>query len=226
LNIIKYEKPIDPLTNGDAKGGFPTHLISISDEDNLLSYPEVLDELQEGEVLNVTTKSDGSSTTFSFEADGTFRACSRRQELKEGTGFPWKIEKKYNLQAKMRGLGYPLVIQGEAVGPGLNGNRLELKEPEFHLFRAKDLVNYNQLSNFELKELAEVLGVPVVKSVMVIHFIKNVHTVEFFRNLADSILYDNGKPGEGIVISPETPKHSHVLNKNWSVKVINNYYKQ
>src|SRR5579862_1088737 len=38
LGITKYERPLDTSVRGDAAGNFPTSLISISDEDNMLSY--------------------------------------------------------------------------------------------------------------------------------------------------------------------------------------------
>jgi RNA ligase (TIGR02306 family) len=224
LGITKYEKPIDVSVGGNAKGNFPSNLISISDEDNLLSYPEALQELV-GKRIYITQKADGSSTTFIYN-NGEFKACSRRLELQEGSGFPWQAASKYNIKQKLADLNANLAIQAECVGPKLNGNRLELKEAELRVFRAKNL-NNNEISSLpKLKDLCTYLQIPMVKITDEFDFNPEIHTVEYFRKLADSQLYDNGKPGEGIVIAPIKPFYSYTLNKSWSVKVINQNYKQ
>ncbi|MDO8610986.1 MAG: RNA ligase family protein [bacterium] len=224
LNIIKYERPIDLQVNGDAIGGFPTNLISISDEDNLLSYPESLQELI-GKRIYITQKVDGSSTSFTYN-NGEFKACSRRLEMKEGSGFPWLIANKYNIKDKLQKLGLNIAIQGETIGPKINGNRLELKDIELRVFRAKNL-DTNQLFNLEeLSKLCLTLDIPMVKMIAEFDFNPEIHNIEYFRNLADSQLYDNGKPAEGIVVAPIESFYSSVLNKHWSIKLINQNYKQ
>ena len=136
LKITKYEKPIDLTVRGDAAGNFPTNLISISDEDNMLSYATALSEL-EGREIYITQKVDGSSTTFIFN-NGEFKACSRRWEMKEGSGFPWAAVNKYDIKNKLATLGRNVAIQAESIGPKLNGNTMELKELEIKVFRIKD----------------------------------------------------------------------------------------
>lgn len=59
LEVKKYERPVDPQMSGDAKGNFPSHLISISDETNLLGCRQgTLDEL-EGREIYISAKNDG-----------------------------------------------------------------------------------------------------------------------------------------------------------------------
>ena len=72
LNIKKYERPIDVSIGGDALGGFPTKLISITDEDNLLSHAKALNELSDGQELYATEKADGclDENTLLLTADG------------------------------------------------------------------------------------------------------------------------------------------------------------
>ena len=230
LGIKKFEKPIDIQIGGDAKGGFPTNLISISDEDNLLSYPEALQELV-GKRIYITQKADGSSTTFIYN-NNEFKACSRRLELKEGSGFPWRVVDKYDIKNKLNKFQerFPNVpgvaFQAEAVGPKLNGNRMELKDIQMRVFRAKDLNTNNLFSLRELRDFCMYYDFPMVKIVDEFDFIPEIHTVEYFRKLADSQLYDNGKPGEGIVVAPCNPFYSNILGKMWSIKLINQNYKQ
>ena len=224
LGITKYEKPLDVSVSGEQQCHFPTHFISISDELNLLGYPEALNELDGKEVV-VTQKADGSSTTFinSFE-ENSFMACTRRFAMKEGSGFPWRIVEKYDLKNKLS--NYNIVIQGETIGPKLNGNRLGLKDIELRVFRAKNLSTGMTLSYDMLEEMCEKFNIPTVKFIDRFVFDKNVHSVELFQNLANLQTYPNGNAGEGIVIAPVVPFYSTVLGKEWSVKVINQSYKQ
>jgi len=225
LGITKYEKPLDLSVRGDAAGNFPTSLISISDEDNMLSNSKSLLEL-EGKDIYITQKVDGSSTTFIFN-NGEFKACSRRFELKEGSGFPWTSATKYDIKNKMTILGRNLAIQAESIGPKLNGNTMELKEPEIRVFRIKDLDKREVVNFYELTKLCEQLQLPMVDVIDVCKFDKDKHTIEYFRQLADAQIWKtNGKPGEGVVVAPTIPFYSPSIGKEWSLKLINQNYKQ
>ena len=59
LGISKYEKPIPVQLAGQVKGEFPSHLVSRTDEDNLKSNIEALEELKEAEWVEATLKIDG-----------------------------------------------------------------------------------------------------------------------------------------------------------------------
>ena len=50
-------------------------------------------------------------------------------------------------------------------------------------------------------------------------------TIQDLIDFANIQKYPNGKAAEGIVIRPLTPRHSETLNKNLSVKVISENYK-
>ncbi len=123
LGIKKYEKPVDPTVNGEAKGNFPTNLISITDEDNLLSNVACLEELR-GREFYITTKADGSSYTL-IHYNNEVRVCSRRLELKEGDNAWWNVTKQYGLETKIKEFG-DIAIQAELCGPKMNGNELGL----------------------------------------------------------------------------------------------------
>ena len=225
LGIIKYERPIDITIGGDAAGGFPTHLISITDEDNALSHPTAFDELINGQELYITLKNDGSSTSFIFN-NGEFSACSRKLELKRGSGFPWQIATKYNLEEKLIKYKKNIALQGETVGEKLNSNRLGLKDIQFKLFKAKNLDSMELYNYTNLKKLSNDLEIPIVEEIMVINFDKNIHTFEWFQTLANKQVWPtNGQSAEGIVISCTIPMYSYILQKSWSVKIISQLYK-
>jgi RNA ligase (TIGR02306 family) len=225
LGILKYERPIDFSVGGETIGGFPTNLISISDEDNLLSHATALSELSDGQEIYISQKVDGSSGTFIYN-NGEFQACSRRLALKEGSGFPWRAVEKYDIKNKLIAYNKNLAIQVEVIGPKLNGNSMELKELEIKVFRIKNLDTRQCLGLQELTETCKHFEIPMVDIIEVCLFNKNVHTVEYFRKMADSQTWKtNNKPGEGIVIQPTVPIYSSILGKNWSAKLINQNYK-
>ena len=224
LQIKKYERSIDITIGGDVAAGFPTSLISISDEDNMLSHKSALSEL-EGREIYISQKVDGSSTTFIFN-NGEFKACTRRFEMQEGSGFPWVAVKKYDIKNKLTALGRNLAIQAESIGPKLNGNTMELKDLEIKVFRIKDLNTRQILKLSELKSLCEYLLLPMVDVIEICQFNKDIHTIEYFKNLANlQIWKTNDKPGEGIVVAPTIPFYSPILDKEWSLKLVNQNYK-
>ena len=226
LGITKYEKGLDATICGDAKGSFPTHLISITDEDNLMNYAEVLNEL-DGVECYITVKADGSSMT-TFYNNGEVGVCSRRLEQKEGTGF-WKIADKYNLPQKLKDWNKNIAIQGEACGGKIQGNPLGLVEQAMFVFNIKEHDTGKWYGWEEIKNTCVFLGIPpvqIINSPFV--FDKAIHTVAYLQDLANKVTYTTAtgqiKKGEGIVIRPTTPKYSSILGKSLSVKIINQEY--
>lgn len=226
LGIIKYEKPLDATICGDAKGGFPSHLVSITDEDNLLNNPEVLNEIR-GERCCITLKADGSSMTV-YHHEGQVGVCSRRWEQKEGTGL-WKIAEFYDLPNKLKALGKSLVIQGEACGGKIQGNPLGLNTPSMFIFNAKDISTGKWYGWEEIKEISKILGVPHVTAITEDFVFDETWTIPHLQAIANGAVYLTDKneirKGEGIVLRPMTPKFSPTLGKSMSVKILNQEYK-
>lgn len=224
LGIEKYVKPIPIHLQGIAKGDFPTHLVSKTDEDNLLSNPNVLNELKTCGNIVVTQKLDGTSGSFIKELDGTFRVCSRNLELEDGDNVYWQMAKKYDLQNLMDN---GMSIQGEICG-SIQGNPLKLEENQLFIFNIKDL-NDNSYSSYDDMCLTlENTGLTVVKEIARIHGddINNI-SLDYFQKLANEQKYGNS-PAEGIVIRGYLNNkvvYSQTLQKMLSVKVINHDYK-
>lgn len=227
LGIIKYEKPLDATICGDAKGGFPTHLISITDEDNLLNAPATLEEFR-GEKCYITLKADGSSMTVINE-NGTIRVCSRRWEQKEGTGL-WKIADAYFLPDRLKKIeNQNLALQAEACGGKIQGNPLGLSKPAFFVFNVKDISNGKWYGWEEIKQVCNLLGVPTVLCLMEDFVFDETWDIPRLQALANTAVYktDGGKEvkGEGIVLRTMRPKFSPTLGKALSVKILNQEYK-
>lgn len=222
--IRKYIKSIAPQLQGIAKGDFPTHIVSKTDEDNLLSNPLVLEELKACDTIVVTLKCDGTSATFIKELDGTFRVCSRNLELEDGDNIYWKMANKYDLQNLM---GEGMVIASEIIGNGIQKNPLNIEGNEIRVFNIKDLNDNSYLSYDDIVLTLEDSGIPVVKEVarFVGEDIKNL-SLDSLQALANQQKYGTD-PAEGIVIrgyKNNQTVYSPTLQKMLSVKVINQDY--
>src|ERR1019366_6915354 len=119
----KWEAPVNLNLQGQARGNFPSFLRKTDQEriQNLNSMVCWDDEYE------VTTKLDGSSMTLWFW-NGERGVCSRNIDLKldqEGNAF---VD-----MAKSFGDSFPqgIAIQGELIGPKIQGNREGLTDHEF-----------------------------------------------------------------------------------------------
>ena len=127
LGILKYEPPIPAELAGEAEGPFPTHLVPKTDEERVqnLEY----DELRKLRYI-VTEKLDGTSATF-IKEDGRLRVCGRNWEWKDNDNTYWKVARKYDL---LNVLEEGMAVQGEIIGPGIQGNKYGLNEPQLYVF--------------------------------------------------------------------------------------------
>lgn len=230
LGITKYEKPIPVHLQGQIAGDFPTHLVSKTDEDNLKSNIDVLEELKNADYVEATLKIDGTSATFIKQIDGTLRVCARNIELKDtDSNVHWQMAKKYNL---IDALESNICIQGEIAGPGIQSNPAGYKEVNLHVFNVIDLTNRKPLprskwdwayhSDFEN-------SVPVVPEVN--RWSKEEFaslTIDDLQHYVNTINYPNGTPAEGLVFRGYKDgelMYSHKLQKMLSVKIINQNFK-
>ena len=225
LKVSKYEKPIPAHLAGQVAGDFPTHLVSKTDEDNLKSNIDTLEELREADFVEVTVKIDGTSATYIKELDGTFRACSRNLELKDTeSNVHWQMARKYNIQENLRP-GY--AIQGEISGPGIQGNPAGYSEVNLKVFNAFDLQDRRPIAR-DRWDLA-FADIPYVDHYGLLfrgEFAKM--SIDDLQGLANKQLYDNQTPAEGLVfrgIKDGKLMYSKTLQKMLSVKIINQNYK-
>ena len=155
-----------PQGFGRREGNFPAWIPKTDEEriQNLADWPDTL----KGVRWEATEKADGSSMTAfwapSMRPERPFGVCSRNFELeRDETNAWWEAAAKYDLEAKLAALGREIAVQGELVGPGMNGNRDLLPEREFRAFRIWDIASGRYLGSTERRELCERLGLPHVK---------------------------------------------------------------
>ena len=227
IEVQKYEPYIPPELFGKVRGTRPS-FIPKTDEPRLQSYPDVLDELLVMDVNVIgTMKMDGSSVT-AYLKDGVFGVCSRNMDLieTEDNAF-WKTIRTKKIEEKMRSYfpwqGGNYAIQGELCGPGLQGNKMGLKEMDifwYNLFHIDTLI---YLSTKQLHDFIVSYGLSWAEIVFQGKLPKDT-TVNTLLDMANKLNYGNQLPAEGIVWRPEVEINSNVLKDRMSFKTISNRF--
>jgi ATP-dependent RNA circularization protein (DNA/RNA ligase family) len=104
--------------------------------------------------------------------DGEFGVCSRNLDLKEteGNSF-WATARRDDIEGKMRAVDehWSFAIQGELIGPGIQGNIYKLSQPEFRVFDVYNIQSGAYLDPEDRRALIERMGlqhVPVLTTFM------------------------------------------------------------
>jgi RNA ligase (TIGR02306 family) len=217
LGVKKYEKEIPAVLSGICKSTFPSHYAPKTDEDNGLSNLDIVEFVSKEDPLIATIKLDGSSCTIVIEDGSILEVCSRNMSLieDEKNGF-WRAARKLNLKE------FPYsgrwVLQGELMGPGVQGNQLGLSEPTFHMFQLRGEGLWQTQDCLEI--VAGLIGCPYA---WVVRRYDEAPLIGDFQRLADETKLPNGKPAEGIVVRPTIaiafgngrPAGFKIINRNY-----------
>lgn len=211
LGVRKWEEEEQVSDFGTTCGDFPSPYFEKSDESRIQEFPQLLQELQ-GELVYESTKMDGTSLSVYHSGDH-FGVCGRNKEFKEGPVCDFINGLGLNIDT----VPDQMMIQGELCGPGIQKNRLKLKQPEWYVFTIQ--YDGKRLGLDEMLAWCEKLGLKHVP-------IEEVKVFDYksINNLLERAKgrYKSGNPKEGIVIRPVSPKYSNVLNTWLSVKALNN----
>lgn len=118
---------------------------------------------------------------FTWE-EGQGIVCSRNLALKfdASTAF-WKAALKDDILERLRKYctdnNRQLALQGECMGPGIQGNRENLEEHTFFCFRIWDIDAQNFLDDAEFLVLTAILGISVVPQDEVVYFFDKYETI-------------------------------------------------
>jgi len=166
LNIQKWEMPMNAQLAGMAKGNFPSVIPKTDQERAQNLVQELATACESGLRFEVTEKLEGSSMTV-YLIDGEFGVCSRNLDLKETEGNTfWQVARYDGIEDKMRIAGlHNFAIQGELIGPGIQGNIYKLSKPEFRVFDMYNIQTGAYLVPHERRAFIKVLDllhVPVL----------------------------------------------------------------
>lgn len=143
LNVTKYEKPIPTQLSGKIRGDFPTFVPKTDAE----RIQNCFDSLPGGWSWNVSEKVDGSPCTV-YNWEGRLGVCSRNFDLDETDDNTfWRTVRDQELHPPE---GY--AIQGELLGPKIQGNLYNLSKPKILIFSVWNIVDQRYLDypDFEL----------------------------------------------------------------------------
>jgi RNA ligase (TIGR02306 family) len=213
LGVVKWEKPINAQLAGVCKGNFPT-LIPKTDQERVQNIKKELLAVH-CDLFEVTEKLEGSSMTV-YRIDGEFGVCSRNMDLKrdENNSF-WKTAVFLDIENKMIALEMDNVaIQGELIGPGIQGNIYGLSQPEFHVFDIYSIKDGEYVTPQHRWDVVAKLGlshVPVLDDMFVM-----TDSIDELLNLAEGVSRLANVEREGLVFKQ--------LDGGMTFKAISNKY--
>ena len=160
LGIVKWEKPVPAQLAGMVRGNFPTAIPKTDQERCQNLVKEIHAAIESDLTFEVTEKLEGSSMTC-YLIDGEFGVCSRNLDLKrdENNSF-WATAIRDHIETKMRDNAFEggFAIQGELIGPGIQGNIYKLPRTEFFVFDVYDIKRGEYLKPDERRALVGTMG--------------------------------------------------------------------
>ena len=209
LGIQKWERPINPQLAGLVKGNYPS-FIPKTDQERIQNCMHVLEDRQER--YEVTIKLDGSSFT-AYHRDGEVGVCSRNLELKESENNAfWQVARKYGVLELLAQEGN-YAIQGELIGPGIQGNQEKLDDIDMYVFDVFDINTQSYLNTWDRYALVDKLK---LKHVPILG-----HNEQAPENLQAALKY-----AEGTSLNPTVNREGVVFkstrNPSLSFKAISN----
>jgi RNA ligase (TIGR02306 family) len=245
IGVKKWEDPIPAQLAGMVKGTFPNFIPKTDQErvQNMQLTPAEPKEVTyidgDGNTVTrmvnkrkpvirdftyeVTLKLDGSSMTV-YNNNGEIGVCSRNMDLIEDeTNAYWRVARKSGLIDAIK--KFPnYAVQGELMGPGVQGNREGLLDLQFFLFDIYDIWEREYLNPTQRKAFFTLLQtdstiehVPVVATNFSFEEVANDRetVLNYLLNMADCPSLNN-PIAEGLVFK--------AMDSNFSFKVINNNF--
>lgn len=203
LGVVKYEKPIPAQLQGTVKRYFPSFLKKTDQERVQNIEPETI----KGHWL-ATEKLDGTSFTC-YLYQGEFGVCSRNLELVESEdNLYWKIARELDLELTLKD-GY--AIQGEIIGPGVQGNPYKLTKHELYIFHIFDINKQAYLPMYQVPGALDGLKtVPWVDSYV---NLEEMSTEEILKYAEGKSILNSETEREGIVFYQEARSFKAISNK-------------
>lgn len=206
LGIQKWEAPTPACLSGQVRGNFPS-FIPKTDQERVQSIGEKLHKFSNIE-FEVTEKLEGTSCTMYFY-DGELNVCSRNLNLKyEDRSTYWQVAKSLGIEEKLSSPDFKsLAIQGEILGPKVQGNIYKLSKFNLLVFDVFDFSEGRYLPSNQRLQLCDKFGIDHVP-VIDVRTICGL-TVEDIVSMADGVSQLNANTlREGIVFKSVCGRHN------------------
>lgn len=219
LGVTKWEAPVPAQLSGKVKGFFPTFLRK-TDQERIQNMTWVF-EREKDSLFEVTVKLDGSSCTI-FHDRGEVGVCSRNIQLEETEdNLFWKVARKTGLLDALPKLGRNIAVQGELMGPNVQGNREKLTDHQLYVFDIFDIDRQEYLPLFEREILLSVLSrygatLKTVPLFIPPVFLGDIESIDTLLDAAEGPSLNQDIPREGLVFKR--------VDGKLSFKVISNSY--
>lgn len=201
LRLMKWVPIMEADTyDSDHRTPFPAFVPKTSAE-RLQNMASSLSRLTNRELV-ITEKRDGTSFTVVC-LQGQLMVCGRNHVLDpvRDPKHYFDVYAKYQLAERLVSLGRNVAIQGEITGPKIGGNRHGLSDFQLHLFGIYSIDESRYLPWDDLVQIAESLSVPHVRLIHRGPIDASELTVKYFLTMAEKQVYENGKLGEGVVVT-------------------------
>jgi RNA ligase (TIGR02306 family) len=161
LGVVKYEAPIPAELQGKRKGNFPED-IPKTDETRVQGIPKVLERNQD-ELFYIAEKVDGTSITIFWDHEANeLHVAGRTIDWDRATANSYWINAlALDFDIKGKSLGN-IVLQGELIGEGIQGNKLKVKGQKILFFNAYDRSTSKYLPYSQFITFCESMGVETV----------------------------------------------------------------
>jgi RNA ligase (TIGR02306 family) len=204
LGIQKYEREQSAQLAGITRGSFPSFIPKTDQERVQNLKRELVEWTDQGIEWEVTEKLDGSSMTV-YRYGDDIGVCSRNLNLKEDDNNTfWKTAINQQLIEKLTDSGGNYALQGELVGPGIQGNRYGLDRHQFFLFDIYDIDHGDYFCPVDRQTWARLLN---IQHVPVILHRTPTPTIDDALAFAEWESFRGGKTREGIVLKSLCGKH-------------------
>jgi RNA ligase (TIGR02306 family) len=199
LNIKKWEAPIPAELAGQVAGNFPT-FIKKTDQERCQNIGHEIFTENAGMYFEVTMKLDGSSFTAFYNNDDD-GVCSRNWQLKIEENEHNTLVRMYvdsGLQAALRELKLNYAVQGELMGPGIQGNREGFTQHKLFVFDIYDIDNGCYLSPIKRRILLDDLhhaglNKDIVEHVPFVAYSAELYDTLGITNVAGLLRFAEGK---------------------------------
>lgn len=224
LNIKKWEMVVPAQLAGQVRGNFPTVIPKTDQERAQNLVKEIVAANEAGIKFEITEKLEGSSMTV-YRIQGEFGVCSRNLDLKEVAGNTfWDVARAEDIEAKMIAVDehWDFAIQGELIGPGIQGNIYKLSKPEFRVFDVYNIQTGEYLKPEARRALIERMG---LKHVPVLVAGGSLYDTLGITDIPQLLKFAEGKSVMGDITGPE--REGLVFkecNGGFTFKVISNKY--
>jgi len=191
---------------------FPS-FIHKTDEDRIQLFPDYYERWGHLK-FTITEKVDGQSATYFcvpnpkrglFRKKWLFGVCSRNfQLIKPDKSSYWTLAKELDLENKMKvwckehNIG--LIIQGEAVGVGIQGNKYNKKGVELFVFNMSEYKNGRTINYDQIEQSLFCIELKLRTVSILYPHVPIKPTISEMVNLAKGISTEYNIPREGIVV--------------------------